>query len=117
MAFAVLSISLGVLYQIFSTSLRNTALTTQYTYAMIIAESQLADAFKEVPDGAFSSQGTVDDLYQWQVSVAPYQQGGEENDGIFTPYSVKVVVTWKDGLMDRQYELDTLRLAASGEGR
>ena len=108
-AFAILSLSLGVLYQIFSTSLRNAALSSQYSRAMIIAESQLAASMEEQPLVEISRQGLVDELYHWQVNVFPYQEA-EESSAPFIPYQVDVAVSWKEGKFERTYQLHTLRL-------
>lgn len=109
MAFAILSISLGILYQVFSTSLRNRALSAQYSRAMIIAESQLAASMEAYPLTETSRQGVVEDRYHWRVNVFPYQEA-EEGSGPFEPYQVDVAVSWREGKSERTYQLHTLRL-------
>lgn len=108
-AFSILSISLGVLYQVFSSSLNNSALSADYSRAMIIAESQLALVMQDVPLREMSDQGEIDERYQWQVEVVRYQED-KEQQGRFAPYQVTSRVNWRDGVRQKEYRLTTLRL-------
>ena len=110
-AFAILSMSLGVLYQAFSNSLRNVGASGDYSRAIIIAEARLAEAMADVPINEGSDQGEVDGRYQWKVVVQRYEYEGEEIVSRFTPYQVEVVVSWQDGKHTREYQLSTLRLS------
>ena len=110
-AFAILSMSLGVLYQAFSNSLRNVGASGDYSRAMIIAEARLAEAMADVPIKEGSDQGEVDDRYQWRLTVQPYEYDDEGVSSQFTPYEVQVVVSWQDGKHSREYQLSTLRLS------
>ncbi len=110
-AFAILSMSLGILYQAFSNSLRNVGTSGDYSRAMIIAEARLAEAMADVPINEGSDQGEVDGRYQWKVMVQRYEYEGEEIVSRFTPYQVEVVVSWQDGKHTREYQLSTLRLS------
>ncbi len=111
-AFAILSMSLGVLYQAFSNGLRNVAASGDYSRAMIIAEARLAEVMAKVPLDEGSDQGEVEDRYHWKTMVQRYEY--EQDEKIIsrlTPYQVQVVVNWQDGKHTRQYELSTLRLS------
>lgn len=110
-AFAILSMSLGILYQAFSNSLRNVGASGDYSRAIIIAEARLAEAMADVPLNEGSDQGEVDGRYQWKVMVQRYEYEGEEIVSRFTPYQVEVVVSWQDGKHTREYQLSTLRLS------
>lgn len=110
-AFAILSMSLGILYQAFSNSLRNVGTSGDYSRAMIIAEARLAEAMADVPINEGSDQGEVEGRYQWKVMVQRYEYEGEEIVSRFTPYQVEVVVSWQDGKHTREYQLSTLRLS------
>ncbi len=110
-AFSILAMSLGVLYQAFSNSLRNVGASGDYTRAMIIAEARLAEVMAQVPLNEGSEQGEVDKRYQWRTTVQRYEYEGEEIVSRFTPYQVQVMVNWQDGKRNRNYELSTLRLS------
>lgn len=110
-AFAILSMSLGVLYQAFSNSLRNVGASGDYTRAIIIAEARLAEAMVQVPLNEGAEQGEVEQRYQWKTMVQRYEYADQEIVSRYTPYQVHVVVSWQDGKHTRQYEITTLRLS------
>jgi len=107
-AFAILSISLGVLYQAFGGSLRNLAVAGDYQRAMILAESKLAEAAARVPLEAANEAGDQDGL-DWRVEVTPYDEV-EELPQAFKAYRILVTVAWRQGGKRRHYQLQTLRL-------
>jgi len=115
-AFAILSMSLGGLYQAFSNSLRNVGVSGDYSRAMIIAEARLAEAMAQVPVNEGSDQGEVENRYRWQTMVRRYEVADEEADSKLIPYQVHVEVNWLDGKHTRQYEITTLRLSGGEMG-
>jgi general secretion pathway protein I len=72
-AFTILALSLGVLMQIFSGSLRNTELSHDQAQAVALAQSLLASAGVEAPLAAGESAGTLDDRYSWTLLATPMQ--------------------------------------------
>lgn len=110
-AFSILAMSLGILYQAFANSLRNVGASGDYSRAMIIAEARLAEVMAQVPLNEGTEQGEVDKRYQWKTTVQRYEYEGEEIVSRFTPYQVQVMVSWQDGKRARSYELSTLRLS------
>jgi len=108
-AFAILAMSLGVLYQAFGGSLRNLSVAGEYTSAMIVAESKLAEVADQVPLRQGSEQGE-ENGFRWKVDVLPYEEL-EDLPRSFKPYRVHVEVRWGDGGRQRSYVLDTLRLS------
>ncbi|MEZ5584104.1 MAG: type II secretion system protein [Candidatus Competibacteraceae bacterium] len=69
-AFAILSLTLGVLLQVFATGLRNTANAEDYTRAVLQAESLLAQVGITLP--VESQQGEIDERFQWTITVTPF---------------------------------------------
>lgn len=114
-AFAILSISLGVLYQAFANSLRNVSAVDHHSRAMVIAESRLVEALSEVPYKEGSDSGKVDDYYSWEVSIERYEvpEQGVELKQKLEPYQIEVQVSWGDGKRRQAYQLSTLRLSAA----
>ena len=107
-AFSVLAISLGILYQAFGGSLRNLAVSGDYNRAMILAESKLAEAAARLPLEEGSSAGEEQGL-RWRVEVARYDDL-EELPQTFHPYRITSAVSWGEGERERSYRLQTLRL-------
>lgn len=72
-AFSILALSLGVLMQIFSGSLRNVDVSRDQAQAVVIAQSLLASAGVEAPLAAGESAGTLDDRFRWSLLATPMQ--------------------------------------------
>ncbi len=72
-AFAVLAISLGVLMQIFSSSLRNADVSRDQAQAINLAQSLLASAGIEAPLLAGETSGELDGRMSWRLAITPFQ--------------------------------------------
>ena len=107
-AFAILSISLGILYQSFGGSLRNLAVSGDYEKALIIAESKLAEVAAEVPLEVGRRAGE-EGKFSWSVDTSLYEEV-DDLPQTFQPYQLRATVIWKEGGRQRLYELQTLRL-------
>jgi len=109
-AFAILGMSLGILYQGFGGSLYNLSVSSGYARALIIAESKLAEIAARLPLEPGEQQGEEGDGYHWRVSVSPYEEL-EDLPQSFKPYVVEVDVSWGAAKQKRHYVLQTLRLS------
>jgi general secretion pathway protein I len=113
-AFAILSVTLGVLLQVFATGLRNAANAEDYTQAALQAESLLAQVGINLP--IESQQGEFDDRFHWRITVTPFPvedilDPETPTDSLrFTPYRVVVEVSWPAATQARSVTLETLRL-------
>jgi len=117
-AFAILSISLGVLLQVFATGLRNAGLADDYTHATLYAESILAAVGREVPLTEGERSGPVNEQFSWRSSVSRYTEGLPESETAqFRVYQVIVEVYWPGIMHNRSVVLETLRMlpVAAGE--
>ncbi|HIE53988.1 MAG TPA: prepilin-type N-terminal cleavage/methylation domain-containing protein, partial [Chromatiaceae bacterium] len=72
-AFSILAISLGILYQAFGGSLRNLSVSGDYNRAMILAESKLAEAAVRIPLEAGGSAGE-EEGFRWRGEILPYEE-------------------------------------------
>lgn len=111
-AFAILSLSLGVLLQIFSSGLRNVLVGEGYARAADLAESQLALVGTELPVQPGILSG-VQDGYRWTLSIQPLAlpELAAAPPNLMT-YWVTAQVRWgdDDGGTGRGLELNSLRL-------
>ena len=112
-AFSILALSLGVLMALFSSGLRNTGIAHEYSRAVILAESKLAEAGVTEPLVLGEQQGAFDGQYRWRTVVAEYLLQGKTGGALGQPqaYQVTVQVNWSGALGDRSVALSTLRLA------
>ncbi|MCB1775957.1 MAG: prepilin-type N-terminal cleavage/methylation domain-containing protein [Candidatus Competibacteraceae bacterium] len=111
-AFAILSISLGVLLQIFATGLRNAGIADDYTRAVLYAESILAALGREAPLVEGEQSGPVNEQFSWRSAVSAYADGMPDSEQPrVRAYRIMVEVYWPGLLQDRSVVLETLRLA------
>lgn len=112
-AFVILSLTLGVIMQIFSGGLRNVRHSDDYSRAIYLAESRLAALGVEQALREGGMSGELDRRFRWQVSVQPYREAvtSDESQMKVALYRASVTVAWDDGGHVRSVELSTLRLA------
>lgn len=111
-AFAILALSLGVIFQIYSKGTQATVLTRDYNTALMIAESQLAqlEVMDQLTPG--TQQGTVMERFHWRATIQPYES--DAPDQFRTAYglfSLHLTVEWNALGKTRQIDLQTLKLA------
>ena len=111
-AFAILSISLGVLLQIFATGMRNASLSEEYSQAALYAESILAAYGREAPLAEGVRSGAINDRFSWRGTVSAHTEGFPEPEKIgLRAYHINVEVFWDEQrTRHRAVTLDTLRL-------
>ena len=110
-AFAILSLSLGVLLQIFSSAVNATALSGAYGAAVTLAEERLNTVgLEEIPLEVGTHAGELEDGFRWQVLIDYYEPGAVTWEPTRQPYRVTSTVAWDTAAGTRQVSLSTLRL-------
>ena len=110
-AFTILAMLLGALFQVFSGGLRAARSGDQYTRATIIAQSRLAALGVEQPLREGVSSGTDDDPYHWRVTVSPYLDDQMPVAyHVLQPLTVHVEVFWEEGGSARSVSLTSILL-------
>ncbi|MEH6576284.1 MAG: prepilin-type N-terminal cleavage/methylation domain-containing protein [Amphritea sp.] len=118
-AFVVLSVSLGIILQIFSLSTRITRTAETQQQAVLLAESKMAELLSEQfiepgrDNGAFDDrvhEGVMADL-RWQTEVSEYEFPDEPpvDNPSLVPYLIEVSVSWGDA-EGQEITLSTVRL-------
>lgn len=111
-AFAILSVSFGVLLQVFATGLRNVGAADDYTQATLYAESILAAIGKETPLEEGQHSGPINDQFSWRSRISPYTEDMPDPEKTrVRAYRVEVDVYWSGLTQERAVALQTLRLA------
>lgn len=111
-AFAILTLALGVLLPLFSNGLRSLSISEQYTRAAILAESRLAAIGRETPLEEGEEDGDFEQGYQWHTAVTPYEFVGdsEGTSPLVQAFMTTVDVYWQDGDKVRSMSLNSLKL-------
>ncbi len=80
-AFAILALVGTALFRLFSGGLGNAAAADEYSRAVLVAESVLAETASVQPLREATTQGTADDgRVEWTAQVAPYAAPGVSQD-------------------------------------
>ena len=118
-AFSILALSLGVLMQIFSGTLRNADVTRDQAQAVALAQSLLAAAGVETTLAQGESAGVMDDKFHWVLRVSPSVQDlrAGEAEAVRSPlplvlWEVAVRVAWggDSRIPEKSLTLTTLRV-------
>jgi len=107
-AFAITSLTLGVLFQIFGKGAAALSLGREYTQAIALAESQIASA--AVDDSGTSSSGRFADKFDWTVALTDPTLSAElsVSPGL-NLRQVQVEVRWLHRDQPRTLQLVTLQ--------
>ena len=105
-AFAIMALSLGMLYRASGSGARSVVDIEHYQRAVILGESLLAlrDA---VPEQGWKQTGESAG-YNWRISSAPYATA-ITGPNVPPLHEISIVITWADADRQRQFTLNTLR--------
>jgi len=110
-AFMILTLSLSVLFRIFSGGLNNVAVAGNYAQAVLVAESQLAVIGRSEPLLVGQSYGESE-RFRWRRTIESYMPW-EDDTALTVPvsgYHVTVEVNWTHNGRDQQIILYSLRV-------
>lgn len=104
-AFAILAMSLGLIYKAMGASARQVGDMSTYQQASMLAESLLASR-DSVTDQGWSESGEQNS-FTWQISSQPYTS--EVNAPDMVPlHQINMVISWPDGSRQKHLEIQTL---------
>lgn len=111
-AFAILALVLGVVYQVFGSGSRSARLAHEYAEAVVIAQAKLAE-FRATKMPRLS--GVIDERYHWalQSTDSNYADPGSQVQyrQNHTLLDLNVIVSWHSAGKERTVELDSTQLA------
>lgn len=113
-AFAILSISLGVLLEVFAGALRNADLAGRYGQAALLAQSELERLATQGPLVEGVETGEFGGGYRWErlVEPLPVDTQGLERPLAVRPLQVSLRIAWGAGDRSRAVSLSTVVLEA-----
>jgi general secretion pathway protein I len=114
-AFVIMAIGLTVIIRIFSTGLKTSITTEEYTIAVQIAESLMARVGEDISLDNAQIEGEIANKYQWLISITPMvifdiellaNDSKNENNQL---KKVKVQVAWVDSQVKPRVELNQIK--------
>ena len=110
-AFTILALVLGALFQIFSAGMHAARSGDRYSRATEIAQSKLAALGVEYALTEGTVSGTTDDDYHWRITVSPYIDDQLPIAEIaLRPLRVNVEILWDDGGKSYTFALKSMML-------
>lgn len=119
-AFVVIGVLGAAMLQLFQGSLRNVALSGEYTEAAMLARSKLAELEARQVPATGMEEGAFDDRYRWRAELVPYFPDADtdmEQAPVPLPPSVvealrlTLTVTWGEAGDSRDFVVETVLLA------
>lgn len=111
-AFVMLSLVLATSYQIFTTGLQRAGDLEDSSHALLIAQSQIAQAsLGEAFEEGTTSGESEDHRFRYTLQVSAYDDGSDPSKRLqatYTPVRIAVRVTWTSGAQERHLDLATL---------
>jgi len=104
-AFAILSLSLGVITQIYSRGIQSLGLGDSVNQATMLADSLLASAAYEMPAG--SSRKGQHQYIEWRIETRPYEPAAGEH--AMELQVVHVNIEWQEHGRKRSLSVSSLR--------
>ena len=105
-AFAIMALSIGMIYRATGANVRNVVDVEQYQHANILAESLMSLVDGVPPSGLEESR--ISEGFTWTLRTSPWEQATAVT-GAPQLYQVHLHVSWSERGMQRQVDLTTLR--------
>jgi general secretion pathway protein I len=110
-AFAVLSISLVMVMQLFSGGLQASRASCDYTRAVVHAKDKMEELTLEPESG----NGTFEDGFAWETEIIPYTLADEVNEQLdksgYNAMKYRVKITWHNvSNKEKSVELSSFKI-------
>ncbi|MCG8504410.1 MAG: prepilin-type N-terminal cleavage/methylation domain-containing protein [Sphingomonadales bacterium] len=116
-AFAILALSLTVLYQLFGDSIGQTKRSDVRREALLIARSKLAEVSTLRPIVLGETTGDAGAEFTWQARIRPSDQADEDRSSAWQLYDIEVAVRATGATSAPLVTLKTQRLAEAVDAR
>lgn len=112
-ALSILAISIGIVYQVFASSLRSTELANDYVQASMYVDSHLASISRHVHQLRGETEGRYNDRFRWKLRVQSLESNSSAQFNIndLKTYQVILQVFWKGKHGPRSIRATTFRLS------
>ena len=115
-AVSVLTISLVVIFQLFSGGLKSRKLSEQYARGVFHAREKMAEILLTPVLSEGETQGEFEDAYEWQAVITRVVSGDDEEKLPVNLLNIKIRINWREGEKEKSFVIDTLKAAEKEKG-
>jgi len=108
---AILSLSLGVIYQVLASALGNESYAETVNRARLMAQGLIARVGTDIPASAGETLGDDGHGLRWRLSRKAFGDGPGNGRATIMAMEVSAEVLWGEGRAEKSIRLTTLRLA------
>ncbi|OEU52057.1 MAG: hypothetical protein BA861_12195 [Desulfobacterales bacterium S3730MH5] len=111
-AIAILSISLTVIFQLFSGGLKSSRLSDEYTSGIFHSREKMEEILlaEELTDGV--TEGEFEDGFRWRAEILRLEPEEEVEARLpFDTISINLDIEWDAGRSTKHFEISTIKIA------
>ena len=115
-AMMILSISVVVIFQLFSGGLRSARLSEDYVLAVFHAREKMEEILLAEKLGSDVLEGEFGDGFAWRAEILHLEPPEDEKPKPPADmFDIKVEVSWLSGTIEKHFEIRTLKIAEKAE--
>lgn len=107
----ILAVSLVIVLQLFSGSLKAGAVSSDFFYGIFRAQEKMEELLVEENPVLGARGGSWEDGYRWEARIEPVSMEKEARAHVpVAGYRIHLSVKWEKGGREREYFLETIKL-------
>ena len=110
----LLSISVVIIIQLFSSGLRAGSLSTDYVRAVYYAREKMEELLLLPSQIEGSKSGIFDEKYKWISEIEKIEEDDDERKEDNLPialYHIHIDVSWREGIREKHFDIGTLTIS------
>ena len=116
-AISILSISLVVIFQLFSGGLKSSRLSDQYTRGIFHVREKMEELLLSTEFSEEDAEGDFDDSFRWKSAIVRIEQAEEEESKLpFNTFNITVDVMWDEGDKKKHFAISTMKVVEKKKG-
>lgn len=110
-AISILSISLVVIFQLFSGGLKSSRLSDQYTKGIFHAKEKMEEILLSTDFAEEEAGGEFGDSFRWKSEIVRIEQAEDEEAKLpFDTFNIEVDVMWYEGDREKHFAISTMKV-------
>ena len=110
-AISILSISLVVIFQLFSGGLKASRLSDEYTKGIFHAKEKMEEILLSTDFAEEETEGEFGDSFRWKSAIVRIGQAEDEGAKLpFNTFNIQVDVIWYEGNREKHFAISTMKV-------